>query len=134
LIKKETEYEEGWAWGKISFHASPSESGAVRRPAAAFALGQKRCQIVSCSGKKVKKLSEERRSVAAENSKKTSQSWVDRLIKALQNLPGARKKSKVRQMPDPEDYAWKETEEEYQKAQAEWLQQVQSGRKQKKKE
>jgi hypothetical protein len=89
---------------------------------------------VSCSGKKVKKLSEERRSVAAENSKKTSQSWVDRLIKALQNLPEARQKSKVRQKPDPEDYAWKETEEEYQKAQAEWLQQVQSGRKQKKKE
>ncbi|MFO7875435.1 MAG: hypothetical protein R6U55_02490 [Desulfovermiculus sp.] len=71
--------------------------------------------------------------MAEENSKNSSRNWVDRLMRALQNLPGARKKSKVRQKPDPEDYAWKETEEEYQKAQAEWLENVKNGRKKKKK-
>ena len=72
--------------------------------------------------------------MAEENSKNSSRNWVDRLVRALQNLSGARRKTKVREKPDPEDYAWKETEEEYQKAQAEWMEQVQSGRKQKKKE
>ena len=72
--------------------------------------------------------------MAGENSKNSGQNWVDRLMRALQNLPGARRKTKIREKPDPENYAWKETEEEYQKAQAEWLEQVQSGTKQKKKE
>ncbi|MFW6325429.1 MAG: hypothetical protein ACOC0T_01655 [Desulfovermiculus sp.] len=71
--------------------------------------------------------------MAEENSKNSSQSWVDRLVRAMQNLPGG-KRSKAREKPDPEDYAWKETEEQYQQAQAEWLKQVRSGRKKKKKE
>ncbi|MFP4258613.1 MAG: hypothetical protein ACLFRE_06365 [Desulfovermiculus sp.] len=72
--------------------------------------------------------------MAEEKSKKSGQSWVDRLVRAMQNLPGAKRGSKAREKPDPEDYAWKETEEQYQQAQAEWLKQVQSGRKKKKKE
>jgi hypothetical protein len=50
----------------------------------------------------------------------------------MQNLPGAKKKSQTGEKPDPEEYAWKETEEEYQKAQAEWLEKVRPPKKEKK--
>ena len=58
--------------------------------------------------------------------------WVDRLTQAMQNLPGAKKKSQAGEKPDPAEYAWKESEEEYQKAQAEWLETVKSKKKEKK--
>ena len=64
-----------------------------------------------------------------ENDQKKGKNWVDRLIRAMQNLPGARSGSKTGEKPDPKDYAWKETEEEYQKAQAEWLEKVEAEKK-----
>jgi hypothetical protein len=54
-------------------------------------------------------------------NKRSQKNWVDRLIRAMQNLPGAKKEFLAGEKPDPEEYAWKETEEEYQKAQVEWL-------------
>ncbi len=59
-------------------------------------------------------------------NKKSQKNWVDRLTRAMQNLPGAKKKSQAGEKQNPEEYAWKETEEEYQKAQAEWLEKVRS--------
>ncbi|MGM0758614.1 MAG: hypothetical protein ACQEUB_02805 [Thermodesulfobacteriota bacterium] len=67
--------------------------------------------------------------MSGEQDPKRDQNWVDRLIRAMQNLPGARKGALARKKPAPKDYAWKETEKEYQKAQAEWLEKVQSDRK-----
>ncbi|WP_034623156.1 hypothetical protein [Desulfovermiculus halophilus] len=62
----------------------------------------------------------------------TGLNWVDRLIRAMQNLPGAGRGPRTREKPDPEEYAWKESEEEYQKAQAEWLAKVEAGKRKKK--
>ena len=65
-------------------------------------------------------------------STNTGKNWVDRLIRAMQNLPGGRKGARAREKPPPEEYAWKETEEEYQKAQAEWLEKVRAAKRKKK--
>ena len=70
--------------------------------------------------------------MADEQGQKKGHNWVDRLIRAMQNLPGWTRSSRARPKPDPEEYAWKETEEEYQKAQAEWLEKVRNDRKKKK--
>ncbi len=67
--------------------------------------------------------------MSGEQDPKTGRNWVDRLMRAMQNLPGARKGAQAGKKPAAKDYAWKETEEEYQKAQAEWLEQVQRDRK-----
>jgi len=91
-----------------------------------FALGEKRCQIVSRQWEKVKK---KRWLMSGEQDTQRGQNWVDRLMRAMQNLSGAKKGSLARKKPAPEDYAWKETEEEYQKAQAEWLERVHRDRK-----
>jgi hypothetical protein len=95
-----------------------------------FALNKKRCQIVSRPGKKVKTVHGRRWQMSG--NKGSQKNWVDRLSRAMQNLPGAKKKSQTGEKPDPEEYAWKETEEEYQKAQAEWLEKVRPPKKEKK--
>mgnify|MGYP006273595257 CR=1 FL=1 len=67
--------------------------------------------------------------MSGEQDSQKGRNWVDRLMRAMQNLPGAKKGSQAGKKPAPEDYAWKETEEEYQKAQAEWLEGIQRDRK-----
>ncbi|MFW6415650.1 MAG: hypothetical protein ACOCZ2_04960 [Thermodesulfobacteriota bacterium] len=64
---------------------------------------------------------------------KTGQSWVQRLIQLFRSLEGRKNVfGKRKDKGVPQGFGWRESEEEYQERQEEWLRQVEEKKRQKK--
>ncbi len=59
--------------------------------------------------------------------------YIQKLINLFQSLGKERKVLRKKFDQIPQDFGWKETEEDYQKAQAKWLAEVEERKRQKKK-